>query len=291
MKNYTFLPLIIVLLISFNSHSQNFAPVGAKWHYNENNYGPPPYYINYILVESIKDTIVLGKNAKKLDATWYWATGGISLWDTYITYSDSNKVYLYRCNQFYLLYDFNANQGDTIHIVDPECGWWDDTLIDVLIDSVTMENIGGVMKKVQYVTSIEGWGIGTKFIESIGSDQYLLPVNGSFSVQIGPLRCYSDSLINYQLVLDCEELVVGVAEDMEQTEMLIYPNPSSGIFNVAMNAEQAEIEVFSITGQLVERLFLKNGIGTINITTQPKGLYLVKMKTSYKTIVRKIVYQ
>ena len=91
-------------------------------------------------------------------------------------------------------------------------------------------------------------------------------------------------------VINCS---VGVEETstLEQPTLLIYPNPSSGIFNVEMNAEQAEIEVFSITGQLVERLFLKNGIGTINITLQPKGLYIVKMKTSYKTIVRKIVYQ
>ena len=284
MKNYTSIPLLIVLLISLNSHSQNFAPIGAKWHYNENNYGPPPYYVNYILVESIKDTIVLGKNAKKLDATMYWAGGSTSPWDTYIIYSDSNKVYLYRCNQFYLLYDFNANQGDTIHIVDPECGWWNDTLIDVLIDSVTLENIGGVMKKVQYVTSLEGWGIGTKFIESIGSNQYLLPINGTMPVQIGPIRCYNDSLINYQLVLDCEELVVGVDETTKQENK--YTIPTVVHDQLRLPAINGDILLYDLQGKLIKNEKIKS---FVNLENMNKGIYILILKNDELFIQQKLI--
>ena len=296
MKNYTFLPLLIVLLISLNSYSQNFAPIGATWHYSANN-SEPPWDVNYILIESIKDTLVLGKNAKKLNTTHYSAGGDTILGETDIIYSDSNKVYLYRYNQFHLLYDFNANQGDTIYMIEPlswgGCGGNNDTLIEVLVDSVKIENIGGVMKKVQYVRNLEfGWGIGGKFIESVGSDFYLFPIYCTFPPGIGPLRCYKDSLINYQLVPDCEELVVGIdkTSTLEQPTLLIYPNPSSGIFNVEMNAEQAEIEIFNITGQRVKQTTL-NSYGIFDISNQPKGLYLIKIATSTETIVRKVILQ
>ena len=93
--------------------------------------------------------------------------------------------------------------------------------------------------------------------------------------------------MNNQLVPDCEELVVEAEETstLEQTTLLIYPNPNNGISNVEVDDEQAEIEVFSITRQLVERLFLKNSIGTINITPQPKCLYLIIIVTSIEIII------
>ena len=215
----------------------------------------------------------------------YCAGGGTSPWDTYIIHSDSNKVYLYRCNQFYLLYDFNANQGDTIHIVDPDCGWWNDTLIDVLIDSVKMENIGGFIKKVQYVTSIEGWSwnIGTKFIESIGSNRYLLPMNATLPEDIA-LRCYSDSFINYQLVPDCEELVVGVKEDVNQENK--YTIPTVVYEHLQLPAIIGDLLIYDLQGKLIKNEKIKP---IINLENMNKGIYILILKNDELFIKQKLI--
>lgn len=91
-------------------------------------------------------------------------------------------------------------------------------------------------------------------------------------------------------VVNCS---VGVEENsnLQSPALLIYPNPSNGIFNVGMNAEQAEIKVFNITGQLVKQTVLNNSYGIFDISNQPKGMYFIKIKTSNETIITKVIIQ
>lgn len=284
MKKYTIV-FLTFLSFSFSGISQNFAPIGAKWHYSADDYSPP-FNSNYILIESVKDTIVQGKNAKKLNSTFFGGSGGSSPWAINIVYSDSNKVYLYRYNQFHLLYDFNANQGDTMYIIEPElgsCGGNGDTLIEILVDSVKMENIGGVMKKVQYVTNLEfGWVIGAKFIETVGSTHYLFPIHCTLPPIIDSLRCYSDSTINYQLVVDCEELVTAINE---------YKKTEYTIQTIVLN----QLKLPDITGDfliydLQGRIILSEKIKTtINISNLNKGIYILILKTKDAQTKHKLI--
>lgn len=273
MKNYTFLPLIIILLISFNSYSQNFAPVGAKWHYNVTNASG----IYYILKESIKDTIVLGKSAKKTSETPNF------LFSPNIIYEDSNKVYHYNSysNQFLLLYNFNANQGDTVKVI---LSIWD--TIPYLIDSVKIENIGGFLKKVQYITDLTGcWDFGTKFIESIGSNRYFFPIQCTYPPDLpDSLRCYSDSLINYQLVPDCEEITIGVTEVSNQENK--YHISTIVHDNLQLPAITGDLLIYDLQGKLIKNEKIKS---FINLENMNQGIYILILKNDELFIQQKLI--
>ncbi len=73
----------------------------------------------------------------------------------------------------------------------------------------------------------------------------------------------------------------------------VYPNPTTGKFKVAFN-EQIEtnnqIEIYNNLGVLIQEISIsKHGSVTqIDLTTYPKGIYLVKISTSNRIFVNKV---
>lgn len=266
--------LYIFFSIHFIVYGQDFAPVGATWHYNF----PEGFSPNrgYIVTESVKDTIVLGKNAKKLSLTHFTSASSFVNLPSEIIFSDTNKVYLFLYNQFRLLYDFNANQGDTIFVTEPYyLGNNTDTLIPILVDSTKNEMIGGVLKKVQYITSLEpSWYFGSKIIKGIGSDNYLLPIFAAADPAPGPFRCYSDSLLSYQLVNDCEEIITSIKENT--THLNPYPLQTTVYNNLILPDIKGEITIYDIQGRQVFNdkirpsipINLKNGVYIVLLTNK-----------------------
>jgi len=264
--------ILIFLLITVTSFFQNFAPVGAKWHYSFPEFSSPNQ--GYILLESIKDTTVFGKNAKKLNTTHFSPASSPIALQSEIIFSDSNKVYLFVYNQFRLLYDFNANQGDTIFVIEPYYSGNNlDTLIPILVDSTKNETIGGVSKKVQYITSLEpSWYFGFKIIQNIGSDNYLLPNFAAVDPAPGPFRCYSDSLLSYQLVNDCEELITNIDENANIFYQYDFQTTVYNTLNLP-NIE-GDIFIYDIQGKLLISEKIKTTI-PLNLKNGP---YIVLLK-------------
>jgi len=73
----------------------------------------------------------------------------------------------------------------------------------------------------------------------------------------------------------------------------VYPNPSSGIFNVdALNNEKASLEVFNMLGESV--FFVRNQQTNdykVDITGQPSGIYFLKLVSHSKSSCFKIIKQ
>ena len=95
--------------------------------------------------------------------------------------------------------------------------------------------------------------------------------------------------------------ITGIAENLEASEMNVYPNPSAGdatvSFALPATAEYA-LEVISLTGQQIGKTLVKqNQIGKqevklSDITGGPKlkaGVYLVKLQTNGFTTLKKAV--
>ncbi|MDF1676789.1 MAG: T9SS type A sorting domain-containing protein [Vicingaceae bacterium] len=267
--------IFIFLLITVTNYGQDFAPVGATWHYSYTETSPP-FNQSYILIESVKDTIILGKNAKKISQTHYQSSSNSIFLGYEFIYSDSNKVYLYQYNKFNLLYDFNAVQGDTIFVIEPlfmNCGGNGDTLIPFLVDSVKLINISGFQKKIQFVTNLEiGWNFGEKFIESIGSNYFLFPTDCVAPPQIDSLRCYNDSLLSYQLVNDCEEIITSIKENT--TNLNQYPLQTTVYNTLILPDIKGEVTIYDIQGKL---LFSEEIKPTIPVNLK-NGIYIVLLK-------------
>lgn len=66
----------------------------------------------------------------------------------------------------------------------------------------------------------------------------------------------------------------------------VYPNPSSGIFNISGNGI-IDVEVRNAIGGLI----IQNNLNFIDLSDFPKGIYLIKLKTEKGIINKKIVKQ
>jgi hypothetical protein len=78
----------------------------------------------------------------------------------------------------------------------------------------------------------------------------------------------------------------------QQTDLNIYPNPSSDILYLKLPdgfTNELEIEVTSITGRIVYR---NTGDNTeIDVSAFQKGVYIIRVKLDRKVFVRRFLIQ
>ncbi|HSD09168.1 glycosyl hydrolase family 8, partial [Flavobacterium sp.] len=70
--------------------------------------------------------------------------------------------------------------------------------------------------------------------------------------------------------------------------ILVYPNPSKDVFTI-VSPEESEISVISPQGNVVLNQKAIAGNNQINLTNQAPGMYLIKIKNSYTTVVKKLI--
>ena len=82
------------------------------------------------------------------------------------------------------------------------------------------------------------------------------------------------------------------------TALEVYPNPSDDIFNIGFVSEEAQtinVKVVNMIGEVVytENLeeFLGNYANSIDMNTQPKGVYFLEITTNNGSMNHKIVLQ
>lgn len=99
-----------------------------------------------------------------------------------------------------------------------------------------------------------------------------------------------------QLGIKVDDFVInGVlsAESFEANQIAVFPNPSSGIFNIALgNLTANSIEVYDISGKLIlqkNQLEINNNQTNIDLSTTSNGVYFVKISTENNTITKRII--
>ena len=82
------------------------------------------------------------------------------------------------------------------------------------------------------------------------------------------------------------------------TALEVYPNPSDDIFNIGFVSEEAQtinVKVVNMIGEVVytENLeeFMGNYANSIDMNTQPKGVYFLEITTNNGSMNHKIVLQ
>lgn len=94
----------------------------------------------------------------------------------------------------------------------------------------------------------------------------------SYKVYTG-LGSYQDS-IQVKFRFDGQDCFAGI-EDKEDIEFSVYPNPASTTFNVDIktNDNNAQLRIFNLLGEEVERTYLVNGVNTVSVEGMPNGVY------------------
>ena len=297
--NLTGLFLLIVGLGSGQpAQAQNWFPEGATWHYSAPEWS---ILVGDKILKVDGDTVILGIDCVivRIDDR-----------DTVFMYEENNRVhyYLESKNRFGLLYDLNANAGDTWQA---EMEWDYDSLAIIRVDSVGTLIKNEDTLKVQYHTIIEGlwnWG-GSRIIEKIGNDSYMFPIPGPADPADGPLRCYEDSQIGLLGFngfgvpgAPCDSTwnpFIDAIDDSFSSDIgnfTLTPNPSNGVFKLEGELKLPEphiqVDVVDIMGRKVyaKSIWADASVDeTLNLSTLSDGMYTVRLKLS-KKVLSKHVY-
>ena len=122
---------------------------------------------------------------------------------------------------------------------------------------------------------------------------------------------YSDNTLNNGDIISCEltsdviclagnvkasnslTFIVNMLSINELTfnnsDILIYPNPSKKEFNIKSNINPDKIEIINLIGKTIKILALQNNI--IDIEGKPEGIYILKMTLNKKIIYKKIIIE
>lgn len=85
--------------------------------------------------------------------------------------------------------------------------------------------------------------------------------------------------------------VVNVVEITQSSESVtVYPNPNNGLFTIdGKNIKNSIGRIFDVTGKMISEFHINNNITSIDLTSQPKGIYFVKIESANRTIRKKII--
>lgn len=280
---------ILLVLSTISTNAQNFAPIGATWHYSYQTINPN--LISFEKIESVSDTTINGIICKILKIS-------TSNEANYV-YSKNDSVFVYKGNSFNLLYDFGANTGKTITL-----GSYYKTHnglpLKMTIDSVKTILVSGQQRKVQFVTCGDGMIIefGGQVIQGIGNTNYMFPTL-DFAPD-GPLRCYQET--NSSLFInpyytygnwnktDCEQLIVinSLPETETKKSISIFPNPTNNYLNVNGIELNSEYRIYDTTGRKVfQGVFVKSN--TVDIQSLENGIYYIEINNIDLKTVRKFI--
>ncbi|MBI1315970.1 T9SS type A sorting domain-containing protein [bacterium] len=78
------------------------------------------------------------------------------------------------------------------------------------------------------------------------------------------------------------------AVENEVVDFKLYPNPSNGLFSITLE-ETARVEILDLSGRFVWGRAYPAGISSIDATTWPKGVYVIRVSTAKGASSRRVV--
>lgn len=119
-------------------------------------------------------------------------------------------------------------------------------------------------------------GTGSATFTNINTNEVLLSIDGSES--------FSTKTIDF-----CVGTVSAPTEIA--TEMSIYPNPTTGMLNVASNDEIDSIEIINSVGTTVISTNIAGSSSSVDMSNLPNGMYFVRVSTDNGIEVVKVVLE
>ena len=187
------------------------------------------------------------------------------------------------------MYDCSAQVGDTIwhqptafQHTDPiyqQFGVTIDRFCSI-VDSVSTITIDGQILRQQHIRACDSgenfYGLGGKVIEKIGFLKGLLGTPSyevSISISYPYLRCYEDNTIFYENTY-CKS--VGIADLRNESEISIYPNPTTDfVYIETLNLGIQPLVFYNIEGKIALNQKITSEKTKIDVTHLPKGIYYI----------------
>jgi len=218
-----------------------------------------------------------------------WLMQQIFSWDhgPYYTSIDGDLVSLWTGNSFDTLYHFGASIGDHWHMNVPV---GTDPIVEITVMDTGTVVIDGIPLRSLAISS-DGWWPGDTIVERLGTmHQQLVPWSMSVTDHLnGPLRCYLDVDINYQVpswLFGCESWLGGEALAHDSRHASLFPNPGTDHFSIQLPSGLNTITVYDAVGRSVLTQRATGGTTVINAVYLPTGPYLVRTMLEDHTRMR-----
>ena len=295
---------IIFLFLFFNNfhtiaQSDEWAPVGAKWWFTKESVSS----LGYIKISYVGDTIIENISCKRFDKIHYFYNFQSEKHDTTFlghefTYMDDNenKVYYYLNNEFYILYDFNAQVGDVWDLT-PE----GDYQGAVKVDSTGVMDINGESRKYLYVSPVDSSCISfypknMKIIEKYGYMGYMFPELVDCvmdATEGGKLRCYQDNTGDFfetGTEVSCD-YTVSINDFHSDISVNIYPNPAKDQITIdvsKISSSNTHVQIYDMQGRTVFSKSFNEQVININTVNYHSGMYMLDIRQANDVFKSKI---
>ena len=261
--------------------------IGSEWYYEILN---DDGSITYQHLEYVADTTFDNKEVKIIirNNTLYDKSRRDAVTKEYL-YEENNIVYWWNATieQFTVLYDFGAQQGDEWEIrVGAET-------LTMHVDAVEQYEYEGSVFKMMRVSDPENLFSGM-IICGIGHLTSFFPeklMNPGKSYRVEGIRCFwqQGELVFKYGEKDCDEVYEQYHNDIDETTtdaFQIYPNPTDGMMTLSGSPS---IE-YRITNKLGQSLMTGQMTGenqSINVSNLPQGMYFITVgNATQKFVVR-----
>lgn len=281
---------------SLSQYDSQFGSIGSVWYYTIYPSSSNSEYLTFI---SEKDTSINNQIYHQINVYKNNNNNSELLKDlTKYVYTVGGKVYYLVQDEVALLYNFDAEIGDTVFSrvekfpVDLGCYTdFNSGIIDFsyVIDSIDTVNINNINLKLQHVHSVfnngPNWRINNVIMDRVGQFDF-----GSFwwgvgefclFEDLGYLRCYLDSQIYFHSPNhnnnECDFTDLEI--DYHYTNPILFPNPTANI--LYHRYDVTILKIFNIDGQLIKYKYINN---SIRLTDVADGIYFVLVKLDNKEV-------
>lgn len=145
--------------------------------------------------------------------------------------------------------------------------------------SVT-ETVGGYTNSIKIRDTRKTDGV----VDRIQDAYYAKGVGRVLEIGIYPNeRIHTDNFVS-AVANTCNLGVHSVVGNLE-LPLVIYPNPSTGLFNVNNVSDGSTVEVYNLFGQ---KIMSQKNVSTFNLNGYPKGIYVVVLKNGNDVSSQKV---
>ena len=112
--------------------------------------------------------------------------------------------------------------------------------------------------------------------------------NGEGELGIGN---YTDSNVPVQVTGLCA-IATDINETPDGSSIKVFPNPSTGQFSVqGTTTGMQQVEIRDVVGQGVHRSAMTGPVTTIDLSSQPDGIYFLSIRTAVEVVTRTLIKQ
>jgi hypothetical protein len=135
-------------------------------------------------------------------------------------------------------------------------------------------------------TSSNQWYKNGTAITGATAATYTTTTNGAYTVVVTTNGCASTASNAVNVT------TLGISADKNNLDVSVFPNPSTGLFNLTLPEGQAyQLIVTDLTGKVIQHETIGSKAARIDLSKEAKGVYMLKIVSENKIATRKLVIE